>query len=291
MVQIVTIGFFLGIVGLFVLDRDSKARTSRALWIPIIWLLIAGSRNVGEWVQTLQAGSSRYVSQGDAYLQGNPIDQIVLGGLIGIGIMVLFARHRQVKHLVMRNAPIFLYLFYSGASTVWSDYPSVVLRRWNRSVGDFVMIMIVLTDPDKLTALKRFLARPSFILLPLSLLFIRYYPELGRSYGADGTPYWGGVAGGKNSLGMISLIFGLASGWRFLVAYRNRAAANRKRTLIAHGFMLVLAIWLIRTVNSATSLACMVLAGGVMVLTLRLGMGRKPAFVNLLVVAVISLSL
>lgn len=291
MAQAAAACFILGMIGLFVLDRDSKARTSKALWIPVIWLLIAGSRNVGEWVQVLQAGSSRGVSAGDAYLQGNPVDEIVLGGLIALGVVVLFGRHRQVKKLIFRNAPIFLYCFYCGVSLLWSDYPAVVFRRWNRALGDFVMIMVVVTDPDKLAALKRFLARTGFVLVPLSLLFIRYYPELGRSYGADGTPYWGGVTGGKNSLGMICLIFGLGSGWRFLTAYRDRSAANRKRRLIAHGVLIAMALWLIATVHSATSLACIVLAGGVMVLTSRPALAGKPAFVHLLVVAVVSLAL
>ena len=43
---IATIVFAMGIVGLFALDRERKAQTSKALWIPVVWLLINGSRPV-----------------------------------------------------------------------------------------------------------------------------------------------------------------------------------------------------------------------------------------------------
>ena len=42
------------------------------------------------------------------------------------------------------------------------------------------MILIVVTDEQPVAALPPF-SRPGFILLPLSLLFIKYYPNLGRS--------------------------------------------------------------------------------------------------------------
>ena len=291
MQQLAILVFAVGILGLFLLNRDRRARTSKALWIPVVWLLIAGSRNVGEWSQTLTLGRPIGIGSSDAYLEGNPVDRNVLGGLIALGIIVLFRRRRQVGALLRRNAPILLYFFYCGASILWSDYPAVAFRRWPRALGDLVMLMVVLTDPDRSAALKRLLARTGFVLVPLSILLIRYYPELGRSYGADGTPSWGGVTGGKNSLGMISLIFGLGSAWRFLAAYQDKNAPDRKRLLIAHGALLVMTLYLLREANSATSLACFVLAGGVMVLTSQVALARKPVLVHLLVAAVISMSL
>jgi exopolysaccharide production protein ExoQ len=288
--QLAALAFVFGILGLFRLDRDRKARTSKALWIPVAWLLIAGSRNVGEWVQTLSGGQMD-ISRGDAYLEGSPLDRNVLGALIALGIIVLFRRRRQVGALLRNNAPIFLYLFYCAASVLWSDYPGVGIRRWNRALGDFVMVMVVLTDPDRSAAIKRFLSRTGFVLIPLSVLFIRYYPELGRAYGMDGSPYWGGVTGGKNSLGMICMIFGLGSLWRIIGAYQDRDDPYRKRRLIAHGTLLAMTVYLLHEANSATSTACFVLAGGLMLLTSRAKVARKSGGVHFLVVAVVSVAL
>ena len=288
MQQIVTLAFALGILGLFLLDRDREARTSKALWIPVMWLLIAASRNVGEWVQILSSGAT--VGGSEAYIEGNPIDRDVLGGLIVLGIIVLFTRQRQVVALLRGNAFICLYFLYCGVSIFWSDFPGVAFRRWPRALGDLVMMLVVLSEPDWLAGLKRLLTRTGFVLVPLSILFIRYYPDLGRSYGADGTPYWGGVTGGKNSLGMICLIFGLAFVWRFLGVYRDRNAPDRKRRLIAHGVVLVMVLYLLREAHSATSLACFVLAGGVMLLASRTAVARRPLLVHLFIALVISLS-
>jgi hypothetical protein len=41
-----TLVYCAGIAVIFYLDRDEKVRTSKALWIPVIWLLINGSRPV-----------------------------------------------------------------------------------------------------------------------------------------------------------------------------------------------------------------------------------------------------
>jgi hypothetical protein len=42
--------FAVGIAGLFYLDRDNSIRTSKALWLPVIWLWIVGSRPVSAWL-------------------------------------------------------------------------------------------------------------------------------------------------------------------------------------------------------------------------------------------------
>jgi len=57
MTKVATIVYAVWICALFALNRDRKARTSPALWIPVIWLLIAGSRMVSDWLN-LQAPSA-----------------------------------------------------------------------------------------------------------------------------------------------------------------------------------------------------------------------------------------
>src|SRR3989337_2901378 len=183
--QIATLGCALGIMVLFAIDRDQKARTSRALWIPVLWLLISGSRNVSEW---LQLGTP--IDSGNQYLEGSPADRYVLTALLACGTIVLVRRRRQVGAILSANMPILVFFSYCGASILWSDYPYVGLKRWTRSLGDVVMVLVILTDHNRLAALKRVLTRVAFLLLPISILFIRYYPDLGRAYGADGSLYW-----------------------------------------------------------------------------------------------------
>jgi exopolysaccharide production protein ExoQ len=279
--QIATFLFTLGIIGLFVLDRDRNARTSKALWIPVIWLALAGSRNLGEWL-ALSA------PEGDQYVEGSPLDRNVLTGLLVLGIIVLLRRRRTISFL-RANVPILLYFFYCGVSVLWSDYPDVSFKRWVRTLGDLVIVLVVLTDPDWLAALKRLLTRVGFLLLPLSVLFIKYYPHLGRSFNPHGGQFsWTGVCTGKNTLGMICLIFGLASAWRILEIYGGKKNTRRSGPLIAHWIVLLTALWLLWEANSVTSNACFLLAGFVMAVLMHWPrLARKPAVVHMLVATVV----
>ena len=48
--SLATVVYALGILSLFYLNRDTSVQTSRALWIPVIWLWILGSRAASSWL-------------------------------------------------------------------------------------------------------------------------------------------------------------------------------------------------------------------------------------------------
>src|SRR5258708_7250532 len=125
---------------LFRLNREENVRTSKALWIPTFWLFIAASRNVSEWLQYSAGGG------GDQYLEGSPLDRAVLTTVLALGVIILLGRAQRVGPFFRSNLPILLYLFYCGISVIWSDYPDVSFKRWFRTVGDVVMVLIVLSD-------------------------------------------------------------------------------------------------------------------------------------------------
>ena len=263
--------FTVAIVFLFWLNHERSVRTSGALWIPWLWLMIAGSRNVSEW---LQWGGS--VNAADRYLEGSPVDRNVLTAIMLLGVMVLVSRRERVAAILRANTAIVLYFLYCGISIFWSDYTLVAGKRWFRSLGDVIMVLVVLTESDWRDAIKRLLTRVGFLLLPISILLIKYFPSWGRSYGEDGTAYWTGVAGGKNSLGMICMIFGLTALWCFVSVYRGPRDRFRVRRLLAHGAIAGMAVWLLLIVNSKTSLACFVLTAGLMIATSVSRFARRP---------------
>jgi O-antigen ligase len=278
----------IGIYGLYLLNRDPKAETSKALWIPLIWLLIAGSRNVGEWLGATVAAPS---TTADPYIEGNPIDRNLLAGLVAIGVIILIRRRGKVGKILLANWPILLYFTYCLVSVLWSDYPYVGFKRWIRSSGDFVMVLVILSERDWLAARKKILAWPAFVLLPLSILFIRYYPQLGRTFGQwDYVMSWTGVSSTKNGLGMISMIFGLASAWRFLDAFFDSEMENRAKVLIAHGTILAMAVYLLEMAHSATSLACFFLGCIVLVVTSWRPLARFPGVAHILVWSLLFIS-
>jgi len=282
----------VGIVGLFALARDNEPQPSKALWIPTAWLFINCSRPVSFWLQAFGLHTlSRATNSAQLYLEGSPVDGGVFSFLLIAAFIVLIHRIQRVAPLFRRMLPILLFFAYCALSTLWSDYPFVALKHWSKGIGDVVMALVILTDPDPVAALKHLLNRVSFVLLPLSILFIKYYPSLGRSYTHGGLSMYSGVTVGKNALGVICLIFGLFSLWRFLAVYRDKQVARRTRLLIVHGTILGMALWLLRTCNSLTSISCFVMAGALLAVARRPIIVRRRALVHLLIAAMVGISL
>jgi O-antigen ligase len=281
----------VGIVCLFALERDKKARTSKALWIPVVWLFINCSRPISLWLQVFGLRGFAVERSAQVYVEGSPVDAAVFSLLLIAGLIVLAHRSRQVSPLLPRMVPILIFFLYCALSILWAEYPLVAFKHWNKGIGDLVMVLIVLTDPEPAAAFKRMLSRVGFVLLPLSILFIRYYPSIGRTFSPRGFTLYSGVTMQKNGLGVMCLIFGLGYLWRLLAVYRDRGLMRRKQLLIANGVILAMALWLLRMSNSMTSISCFVMASALLVLAKRPMMTRRPAVVHILVAAMVGFSL
>ncbi len=275
------------ILWLFALDRDRDAKTSPALWIPTLWLLINGSRSVSQWLH-----SSAVVPLAAQYSEGSPMDAAIYGLLILGGIVVLNFRTRRTGEILLRNVPILLFFFYCAVSILWSPYPFIALKRWSKAIGDLVMVLVVLTDPDPIYAIKQFLKRVTFILMPVSVLLILFYPALGTAYDpTDNIVMYVGVTTFKNLLGMIVMICGLSSVWSFLCAFEDRQMIRRKKHMLAHGLMILTALGLLVRCNSMTSLSCFGLTSMAMVMATHPWTLRKPGRIHLVTAATVAVPL
>jgi O-antigen ligase len=285
--QIATIACVVGIMVLFFMDRDASARTSKALWIPLVWMLIIGSRGVTLWFQTEPSLNltARYTTE-------SPIDAAVYGVLIAAGVLILNSRSKQVKSFLQVNLPLLLFFSYCAISILWADSPFISLKRWIKAVGDIVMVLVVVTDPDPRAAAKRFLCRAGFVLLPLSVLLIKYYPSLGTFWDeGNHITLYNGVTTQKNGLGQICMVFGLGSLWSFLSALEEPGMRRRAERLFAHGVILLTAMLLILKADSMTSLSCLLLAGTVMILSTRQWVAKRTGGVQALIAGAIVLPL
>jgi len=270
--------FVAGVAVFFYLDSRSQTPTSQATWITVVWLTLAGSRAVSQW---LQLGTPLYTS--DLAPEGSPLDRMVYAGLLVSGLLVLARRAQRVGKLLSANLPIILGFGYCAVSLLWSDFPDVAFKRWTKAVGDLVMVLVVVSDRDPRSAMRDVLARASFLLIPFSVLLVKYFPDLGRVYGRwDWKTYYTGVTTDKNTLGVICLFCGLASLWRFLGALRSKEK-KRWRELVPHGMIVLMVLWLFWIANSMTSLACFLLASSVLLATHLNSVRGQPAVVNMLV--------
>lgn len=280
----------LVIIGFFRLNRDPQVRTSVALWLPVVWFALAASRALSQWLASFGFGFGVQATP-DQYLEGSPLDRNLYLALTLIAAIVLLQRGQRIGRLLRANSALVVFFLYCGASILWSDYPDVTFKRWIKALGDLLMVLIILTETDQWAAIKRALSRVGFVLLPVSILFIRYYPNLGRVYSSVGVTENVGVTTTKNILGMITMIFGLGSLWCFLQAYRRRKSTPQTRQLIAHSAFLAVVIYLLSIASSATALSCFVLAGALLLVTNLSKRGGKPAVARLLVIGIVSISL
>jgi exopolysaccharide production protein ExoQ len=271
------------IAGLFYLDRDKSIRTSKALWLPVLYLWAIGSRPVSMWL-----GMSPPTGA-DTQMEGSPVDGAFFQILLIAALCVLAHRGRRTLTFLNANFPILIYFLFCLSSVIWSDYPGPALRKWIKAIGDLAMILIVLTDLQPVAALRRIFSRVGFILLPMSILLIKYYPLLGRRYGAwDGAQTNIGVTLDKNLLGVITFVLSLGAAWRVLgLLSGDEAPTDRRRHLLAQGTLLAVGVWLLTLAHSATSLASFILGIGLLLATRLRVFRRKAAAVHVLVLSLI----
>src|SRR5262245_32518416 len=115
-------------ISLFVWDSRRYTPVSRALWLPVLWLAITGSRFVSQW---MNLGASDLGS----YTEGSPIDALYFLALILAGLGVLARRRIVLARLIRQNAWLVAFFLFCLLSIVWSDDPAVALKRWIKTLG------------------------------------------------------------------------------------------------------------------------------------------------------------
>src|SRR5262245_28688338 len=235
-----------GIFGLLFLDRDTTVRTSKALWIPTLWIVLIGSRPLSAWMGFTPSSE----------LDGSPVDAAALGLLLAAALAVLIGRWKRTQTLLAANWPILIYAAYCLISVAWSYHPDIALKRWIKATGDLAVTLVMLTDPQPVAAIRRVVSRIGMVLFPMSVLFIRYYGDLGRQFTEDGLLTNTGVTTNKNALGLIVLVVSLMAVWnvRRLWAYKDEP--SRGRRLLAQATLLAFGLWLLALADCSTCKAC-----------------------------------
>jgi len=235
---------------------------SRALWVPLIWMLITGSRFVSQWLGiwgVLPGGG------GSAAGEGSPLDALVFLALIVTGLWVLNKRRLKLRVLFRDNTWLVIFFVYCLFAILWSDFPFVAIKRWIKILGHPVMALIILTEAEPEQSVRAVLKRLAFVLLPSSVLLIKYYPHIGRGFdlwSGDSTNH--GAQLNKNELGYVCMITGVFFAWNLMLALKYyRARERRNEIALSVGFLLMIA-WLTQMAKSSTSLACLMIGVAVL---------------------------
>jgi O-antigen ligase len=238
------------IVWLFRRDIREKPDISSALWLPLLWFVLACSRSLSAWLNIFGLSVTGAVS----LEEGSPLDAWFYFAMIAVGCYVLMRRQVRLSEVVQNNGWLIVFLLYCFISIVWSDFPLVAFKRWIKILGHPIMVLIVLTEPDPVEALKRLMKRCAYVVVPVSILFIKYYDELGRSYDDwTGMPANNGIAEGKNGLGADCMILGFFFFWYLLQTWKSERSLWRRNELRLIAGFLIGIWWLFSQAHSATS--------------------------------------
>jgi O-antigen ligase len=265
---------------LFRRDVKEKPNISGALWIPLIWFLIVGSRPVTVWLSL--AGIP---VPGGSLEDGNPVERLVSMVLIAAGCYVLFKRGTSVLEFIRNNVWLTIYLAFCFVAISWSDYAFVSFKRWTRALGEPVMALVVLTELDRVEALTRLIKRATYVLAPFSIMTIKYFPEIGRAFSMWGGGQTRGISGDKNALGRVCLILGLFLFWHLLRTLKREKTLARRNELALTGVLLWM-VWY-NLIEAASSTALMGLVIGMLTV---IALGRpwvNRRFVGAYVVAAV----
>jgi O-antigen ligase len=178
---------------------------------------------------------------------GSPLDRLVLSILIILALLILFRRKIEWSRILKDNFWLILLFLYMGLSILWSDFPFVSFKRWIRSSAVILMALVVLSERKPFQALESIFRRSAYVLIPFSLVLVKYFPIYGRQYGIwEGKEMWTGVATQKNGLGQICALFAIVLIWAALKDWRSGDFLKIKSQAFADALVLAIAFFLLR---------------------------------------------
>ncbi len=274
------------IIWLWKRDQRGRLPSSKALWLPLLWLLVLGSRPVSWW---LGIGGSTQVTDPD--LEGNAFDRTLYLVQISLAICIVARRGIDWMAIVRENKALVLFFLFLLATVLWAEYPFVVFKRWFKEIGGVFVILVLLTEVNPLDAIKTMFARCAYILFPLSIVLMKYFPDIGRAYSKGGLPMVTGVAAQKNSLGELVLVLGLVLISALFTGDMREETPLTKGRRLAIALTLAMGLWLLFLSDSKTSQICLAL-GAMIVLGHRLPwLKQSPRRILILCIAVLPLCL
>ena len=181
-----------------------------------------------------------------------------------------------------------MYLLFALVSVLWSDLPFAAFKKWFRDLNVYAMILVVLSDPRPLEALNTLLRRIGYLLIPLSVVLIKYFPALGRQYDPwTGSASYSGAAMSKNMLGIVCLVCGLYFFWDTVVRWPDRKNRRQKRAILVNAGLFCMVIWLLNICESVTSRTCLAIGCVVILAAHTKVVRRRPVILMATIPAVL----
>ena len=239
------------ILFVFYMEWRRTPEVSRAIILPFVWYGISASRPIGVWLTIWGFPlTSGFVDP----TEGSFIDRWFLTVLIIIGVIILSRRQCEWNRIVKENKWLLALFIFMAFSILWSDYPMVSFKRFIKSVGTVVMVLIVLTETKPTEAVCTVIRRCAYFFVPLSIVTVRYFRQVGINWDWAGkAESWIGIATSKNTLGQMAVVSALFFIWNFFTSYHR--AEGKAIDLI----YIVMSLYLLKGSDDAVSMTSFVL--------------------------------
>jgi exopolysaccharide production protein ExoQ len=269
------------ILWLFLLDARRRDGISPAIWSVVAWATLLGSRPVSTWFSVGGGEGSA-----ESYDEGNPFERSVYFVLIFHGLFVLARRSVRFREVVASNRWLVVFFGYWALSIFWADDSFVAFKRWIKDLGNIVMVLVVLTDAKPMEAMKAVFVRSASLLLPMSVLFILFIPEFGRTYHVwTGEMMYTGVTTHKNSLGVLVLISLMFLVWDFTSRPPPGSPSRSLVSRLGELSLILMGGWLLMKAGSATASGCCVVGLSLMFLLSWKALRNSVAVIEFIAVA------
>jgi exopolysaccharide production protein ExoQ len=234
-----------------------------SVWLPTLWMMRCASRSLTLWF---------HPDLFDTELaEGSLHDQVFFGGLMMLGWAVLWQRRSRVQEILRSNVFLCIFFAYMGLSVFWSE-DIASFKRWTKALGDLTMALVVIIEPKPLQVILAVFRRTAYLLIPLSVVLIRYFHALGTRRSKDwAADWWLGVATHKNTLAQLCLVAGIVLLWDAARTWRDsrqvvRLPLVKVRLDILYGVMLAYLLYGDGHSKSTTSFLVLVFASGLFLL-------------------------
>ena len=240
------------------LDRKQYPEATRSLWIPVIWMLLVTSKGgIAVWFDVTTEGTID---------EGNSLDRLFASFILIIAVLILLKRRFDWANAIKSNPWLVMLAFFALLTVLWSDLPLVAFKRWIRwTVTAIAMAFVVKTEVKPFNALLSLFRRTIYVTIPLSILVIIFYGDLGRQYGQwVGEMTWIGVGTHKNSLTALCLFSMFFLGWSFMRRWRGIEKPVTRYHTYLEIIVFLLALYLFMgpqhsLTYSSNSLACLMI--------------------------------
>lgn len=241
-------------------------------------MFIAASRLPSQWLGGVYGAANQTIED------GNPLDRAIFTLLILVELAILMSRSFNWGSFITKNSALTALLILGLASVLWSDFPFVSFKRWFRDFGNYLSILVVLSDSRPVEAVSTVLRRLGYLLVPLSILLTKYFPQLGKQYEIwTGLSMYVGATTSKNMLGVLCLVCGLFYFWDTVARWSARRERRTRRIILLNGVFMGMTLWLLHLASSMTSSVCLAL-GCLVVLAAHTRMfKRSPVLLKVLV--------